>query len=219
MNLHLTYGGTFDPVHGGHVAIARAACDELDAPVWLVPAADPPHRAPPGATAAQRAEMLTLALQGEANLFVDLRELRRAQRDPEARSYTIDTLRELRRELGGEAPLAMLVGADSFVGLPTWKDWRALFGFAHIVVADRPGIALEAALPAELAAETAMRWTDSPGDLRAAPAGRVLRLRQPLHAESATEIRACIAAGADWAGLLPAPVVGYIREHGLYGAG
>lgn len=218
MTPHLVYGGTFDPVHDGHLAIARAARDEVDAPVWFVPAADPPHRAAPGASAVQRAEMLTLALHGEHALFVDLRELRRAQRDPEARSYTIDTLRELRRELGDSTPIALLLGADAFVGLPTWKQWRALFDFAHLVIAERPGIALDDGLPDELAAQCATRWVDAPQALRDAPAGRLLRLRQPLHAESATEVRERIARGEPCEGLLPAPVVGYIREHGLYAA-
>src|SRR3546814_16776305 len=84
-----------------------------------MPAADPPHRAPPGATADQRAEMLDLAVAGEPGLAVDRRELRR-----DGRSYSIDTLLELRTELGGDAPVALLVGADSFVGLPDWHRWR-----------------------------------------------------------------------------------------------
>src|SRR3546814_8034309 len=88
----------------------------------------------PGATADQRAEMLDLAVAGEPGLAVDRRELRR-----DGRSYSIDTLLELRAELGGDAPVALLVGADSFVGLPDWHRWRELFDHAHFVVAQRPG--------------------------------------------------------------------------------
>lgn len=223
MTLHVLYGGTFDPVHNGHLAIARAARDELNSPILLMPAADPPHREPPGASAEQRAAMLELALQGERDLRIDLRELERARREPEARSYTIDTLRELRAELGADVPVALLIGADSFLNLPTWKAWRELFDFAHIVIAERPGIALDgmpsnSMLPAELRQVVADRWTDSVIELKLWPAGRVLRLHQPLHEESASEVRERIAAGANWPELLPAPVVGYIRARHLYAA-
>jgi nicotinate-nucleotide adenylyltransferase len=214
--LHIFYGGTFDPVHLGHVAVARAARDQFGVPVWLTPAADPPHRAPPSASAIQRAEMLGLALEDEKNLFVDLRELRRAQAQPRARSYSIGTLRELRAELGGDTPLAMLIGADSFVHLPEWKQWRKLFDLAHIVIADRPGISLEGGIPAELARATDGRWADAPEALQAAPVGSVFRLRQPWQDESASEIRRRLAAGGPWHELLPARVAAYIAEHGLY---
>ena len=130
--LRVLYGGTFDPVHEGHLAIARSAPDALEATVHLMPAADPPHRAPPGASARDRVAMLRLALRGEPGLALDLRELGR-----EGRSWTVDTLRALRADVGGAAPVALLVGADSFAGLPQWKEWEALFGLAHFVVASR----------------------------------------------------------------------------------
>ncbi|MFT3756586.1 MAG: nicotinate-nucleotide adenylyltransferase [Pseudoxanthomonas sp.] len=214
--LHLLYGGTFDPIHDGHLAIARAARDELRTTVWLMPAADPPHRPAPGADARQRAAMLALAIGDEPGLRVDLRELRRAERDPEARSYTIDTLRELRGEFGINAPLAMLIGADSFIGLPSWRQWRELFELAHIVIAERPGSPLDDGLPPELAAEAAGRWCDDANALAAAPAGGLFCLHQPLHAESATGIRQRIAAGQPWRDGLPPPVAEYITAHGLY---
>src|SRR3546814_11138765 len=103
------------------------------------------HRAPPGATADQRAEMLDLAVAGEPGLAVDRRELRR-----DGRSYSIDTLLELRTELGGHAPVALLVGADSFVGLPDWHRWRALFEHVHFVFARRPGRPPAPALPPQM---------------------------------------------------------------------
>ena len=190
MSLRVYYGGTFDPVHDGHLAIARAARDALDATIRLMPAADPPHRAPPGANAAQRARMLDLAVAGEPRLLVDTRELARA-----GRSYTVETLRELRREIGDTAPVALLVGADSFLDLPQWREWQALFDLAHFVVAQRPGSPLERGLAPELAALVAGRDAADAAALRAAPAGRVLRLNQPLHAESASEVRQRIAAG------------------------
>lgn len=216
-SLQLFYGGTFDPVHLGHLAIARAAHDELRVPVRLVPSADPPHRAPPGADAEQRAQMLALALQGEPGLCLDLRELARADLSDRP-SYTYDTLLELRRALGPDRPIAWLLGADSFVALPGWHRWEELPTLAHLVVAQRPGASLEADLPAALAERLRGAWASEPGQLARAPAGLVLRLRQPLRSESASEVRARIATGGDWRALLPAAVAGYVAAHGLYGA-
>lgn len=218
MRLHLYYGGTFDPVHLGHLAIAGAARDQLQVPVHLLPAADPPHRAPPGADAAQRAQMLALAIADAPGLLLDRRELDRAARQPGVPSYTVDTLRELRARLGPQPPLAWLVGADSLLGLPGWHQWEALFGLAHFIVADRPGSPLEQDLPPALATALSGRWAADAGDLLAAPFGRVLRLQAPLREESATAVRQRIAAGGDWRGLLPTAVADYIADRGLYGA-
>lgn len=214
--LHLYYGGTFDPVHNGHLAIACAARDELDVPVRLMPAADPPHRAPPGADAHQRARLLDLAVAGARDLSVDRRELRRAEREPDARSYTIDTVHELRGELGHDAPIALLIGADSLIGLPAWRAWTALLAQVHFIVADRPGNPLDSALPPVLEAALAGRWTAEAGALRAAPGGCVYRLRQPLQPESATDIRRRIAAGEPWRHLVPAAVAEAIADERLY---
>lgn len=216
--LRLFYGGTFDPVHNGHLAIARAAREALSTTVRLMPAADPPHRDAPGASAEQRATMLDLAVDGHVGLRVDRRELERAARDPNAPSYTIDTLRELRAELGERAPIAFLIGADSLHGFATWKEPEALLAGAHWVVAERPGSDLDAYLPPASARLAAGRWTLNAASLHDSPGGKLLRLRQPLHGESATQIRRRIAAGETWHHLLPLPVSRYIVEHGLYGA-
>lgn len=212
-SLLVLYGGTFDPVHHGHLAIARNARDALDCTIHLMPAADPPHRAPPGANAEQRAAMLALALDGEPGLALDPRELHR-----DGPSYTVDTLRGLRAERGADAPVALLVGADSLLGLPAWREWEALLGLAHFVVAERPGNALDGPLPPALAAAVDGRWADGPRALRDAPGGRLLRLRQPLHPGSATEVRRRIAGGGPWRDLVPAAVADYIVRHGLYAA-
>jgi nicotinate-nucleotide adenylyltransferase len=216
--LRLFYGGTFDPVHNGHLAIARAARDALGTTIWFMPAADPPHRDAPGAHAEHRAAMLDLAVEGQAGLRVDRRELVRAASAPDRPSYTIDTLRELREKFGTDAPLAFLIGADSLHGFSTWKEPEALLNEAHWVVAERPGSALDEHLPPSAARLAAGRWTLDPGALRSAPGGKLLRLRQPLHGESATQIRRRIATGETWHHLLPLPVARYIVEHGLYGA-
>lgn len=209
MGLVVFYGGTFDPIHDGHLAVARAARDALAAQVRLMPAADPPHRAAPGADAAQRAHMLDLAVADEAGLVVDRRELQR-----EGRSYTVETLREARGEFGPDRPLALLVGADSFLDLPKWREWQALFGLAHFVVAERPGSPLD---DGRIEVIAPGRETADPAELAQAPAGHVYRLKQPLHAESASQVRQLIADGQPWDEFVPAPVAAYIRACGLYG--
>lgn len=217
MGLRVYYGGTFDPVHSGHLAIARAARDVLAAPVHLMPAADPPHRPAPGASAEQRCQMLRLALADETGLQLDRLELERAARQSGRPSYTVDTLTELRQAFGADTPLAWLVGADSLLSLAAWHRWQALFGLAHFIVAERPGSSLPEVVEGTLGEALQGRWTDRPQDLHAVPAGRVLRLRQPLRSESASEVRARIAAGGPWQPLVPPAVADYIAEHRLYG--
>jgi nicotinate-nucleotide adenylyltransferase len=215
VSLQIFYGGTFDPVHNGHLAIARAARDALDAQVRLLPAADPPHKGPTHADAGQRARMLDLAVAGERGLKVDRRELRRA-----GPSYTIDTLGELRLELGPEAPIVWMIGSDSLGELHTWHRWSELFDYGHLLVVQRPGTQLDAAWVGakapELQAEIEPRWRDA-AKLAFAPAGHlaVLPLAQQ-RPESSTELRRRIASGGDWRGRVPPAVAGYIDRHELY---
>lgn len=205
--LHLMYGGTFDPFHDGHLSIAREAARKCEAQVHVTPAADPPHRDATSATAQRRAEMVALAIAGDADLHLDLRELQR-----DGPSFTVDTLLEIRDELGPRAPLAILVGADSFLSLPTWSRWERILELAHIVVADRPGKSLEGnALLREFA-------TSNSKDLHESPHGRIYRLKQREHPASATAIRASIAEGnAHWEEWVAPPVAQFIRRNHLYG--
>lgn len=211
--LRVLYGGTFDPVHAGHLAVAHAAVAAFGATVHFLPAADPPHRAPPGASAAQRAHMVALAIGGDPQLALDTRELRRG-----GPSYTVLSLRDLRQELGPAAPLAWLIGADAFCGLPTWHDWTALFDLAHFAVVGRPG-SDPLSLPEPLQAACVGRWTRDARDLEATPAGCLFRLEMAPHPASASAIRAALRAGTGDRGWLPAPVADYIRAQGLYGPG
>ncbi|MGO4550349.1 nicotinate-nucleotide adenylyltransferase [Lysobacter sp. 2RAF19] len=215
--LVLCYGGTFDPVHTGHLFIARAVRDALHADVHLLPAADPPHKGPTHADAAQRAHMLDLGIEGESGLVVDRRELRRA-----GPSYTVDTLRELRAEYGPHAPLVWMVGGDSVFELDTWHRWRELFELGHLLAIDRPGApidqeALAARAPA-VHAELAPRWC-VPAQLHALPAGGFAQFRLGAERpESSTELRRRIATGDPrWEDWVPAPVAAFIRQSGLYG--
>jgi nicotinate-nucleotide adenylyltransferase len=189
------FGGTFDPVHLGHLSVAWEASELLDAEVRLMPANVPPHRSAPTATPAQRVAMLKAALQGQDRLTLDARELRR-----EGPSYTIDTLRELRSELG-EQPLILLLGADAFAGLPSWQNWRELFDHAHIGVLNRPGIDVEWSM--ELTLEILPRRVDEPKLLHELPAGKVIELSVTPLEISATRIRYLLAEGRDPRYLLP----------------
>ena len=210
MSLRLLYGGTFDPVHAGHLAVARAARDAFATEVFFLPAADPPQRPAPGASAEQRVQMIRLAIADESRMLLDQRELRRA-----GPSYTADTLREFRKELGDQAPLAWVVGADAFRCLAGWHDWQDLFGLAHFVVAERSGRRLDA-LDTPLHVACAGRWVDQPSDLAERPAGGLYRLRNVLHPASATGTRDALGEGRADLGWLVPSVAAFIRENGLY---
>jgi nicotinate-nucleotide adenylyltransferase len=189
------FGGTFDPVHLGHLSVAWEASELLEAEVRLMPASVPPHRPPPSASAAQRVAMLRAALQGQSRLTLDLRELERS-----GPSYTIDTLIELRAEQGNR-PLVLLIGADAFAGLCSWHRWIELFDIAHIGVLNRPGMSVE--LQVELAVQKAMRYVDDAAVLRSMPAGKIIDLAVTPLEISATRIRELLAAGRDPRYLLP----------------
>jgi nicotinate-nucleotide adenylyltransferase len=216
--LVLCYGGTFDPVHTGHIAIARAVRAALHADVHLLPAADPPHKGPTHANAEQRARMLDLAVDGEAGLIVDRRELRR-----DGPSYTVDTLRELRDELGPHAQIVWMVGGDSVFELDTWHRWRDLFELAHVLAIARVGSPIdEAALAARapaVHAELAPRWC-LPAQLHALPGGGFAEFRLGAERpESSTELRRRIATGDPrWRDWVAPAVARFITDHRLYAA-
>lgn len=218
MRLLACYGGSFDPVHLGHLAVAREVRDALGAEVALVPAADPPHKDATHADAAQRAEMLALAIDGERGLRVDRRELERG-----GPSYTVDTLRLVRAAEGPHRPIAWVVGSDSLLRLDTWHRWRELFAHAHVLAVERPGAPLDPQVVADQAPEVhrqvEARARPAPA-LALSPAGgfAVLRLAGP-RPESSTGVRRLIAGGGDWERMLPPAVAGFIRGHRLYGYG
>jgi len=208
-------GGTFDPVHYGHLRLADDVRDALTLPeVRLVPAGDPPHRGAPTASAVDRLAMLDLACQEFPALAIDPREIGRARK-----SYTVLTLEELRAE-SPLRPLLWIIGADSLLGLPQWHRWRDLFSLAHLVIAERPGVALEPALPQALLPEWNARLVFDPARLRQTPCGAIYRQRVAPQPISASSIRAAIARGAASTvrGLLPDGVLAYIERNGLYRA-
>ncbi|MBS0590577.1 MAG: nicotinate-nucleotide adenylyltransferase [Proteobacteria bacterium] len=193
-------GGTFDPVHNGHLRVAWEAAEALDAQVRLMPAHVPPHKPAPLASAAQRVAMLERALIGQSRLVVDTRELRR-----EGTSYTVDTLRDLRVEFGEAQSLILLVGADAFGNLPTWREWRQLFRLAHIVMLTRPG--RTEPWSGELIEEVAPRRAREPRELQTASAGKVWSIPVTPLDISATQVRALLAAGREPRWLMPEALV------------
>ncbi|MBL8226748.1 MAG: nicotinate-nucleotide adenylyltransferase [Chromatiales bacterium] len=203
-------GGTFDPVHLGHLRTAVELAEILGlGEVRLMPAGSPPHRPTPVAPADLRWRMLVAAVAGKSGLVPDNRELRRA-----GPSYTVDTLMELRDE-NGDRPLCLILGADAFAGLGSWHRWRELPDLAHIVVVHRPGHEVPAAGAAgEL---LTARRAASPVDLAAAPAGRVLLQAVTPLAIAASAIRALVARGGDPAFLVPDAVRDLILGSGCYG--
>ncbi|MDR2172642.1 MAG: nicotinate-nucleotide adenylyltransferase [Burkholderiales bacterium] len=207
------FGGTFDPVHEGHLLIARSVAAHFGLKqVRLIPARVPVHRAAPMAEAHHRLAMLRLAVAPSPELAVDTREI-----DSLQQNYTLLTLQNLRAEQPN-ASLLWIIGEDAFVQLPTWYRWTELFDAAHFVVVNRAGSALSGALPEVLRAAVASRLTKNKRALTSCPVGLVYHLTLPPQPASSTQIRAALAAGRvdEVAGLLPAPVLAYIARHALY---
>ncbi|MDA8129396.1 MAG: nicotinate-nucleotide adenylyltransferase [Betaproteobacteria bacterium] len=207
------FGGTFDPIHFGHLRLAEEMADALGLErILFIPAGQPPHRAAPGTAAAHRLAMVRRALAGNPRFEADAREVARPQP-----SYTVDTLAALRAELGAARPLWLLLGADAFLGLPGWHDWRKLFELANIAVATRAGAqAVQlGAIMEPLKDEMSQRVA---ADVRSAsaPAGSILlREMTPLDI-SATAIRDLLARHGSARYLLPDAVLDYIHELHLY---
>jgi nicotinate-nucleotide adenylyltransferase len=207
-------GGSFDPVHFGHLQLARDARDQLGlTEVRLIPAAQPWQKAPL-TDASHRAHMVELAIRGEPGLVLDMHEIERG-----GPTYTIDTLRALRAQLGDAVPLVLIMGADQVERLDTWRDWHALADCAHIAVARRN----DAVIVLNDALQTFYneRWA-RPAAIATRAAGCVVEIdMRPVEA-SATGIRELLRAAdgaardARLAALVPAPVLDYIRAHHLY---
>lgn len=206
----ILYGGSFDPVHRGHVETARATQTALPGArlVW-VPAARSPLKPGMHTGAEDRLAMLRQATADEPTWSVDAHELH-----VPPPSYTIDTLRRWRARIGPDQPLAFLMGRDSFDTLTHWRDWQHLTTLAHLVVASRPGS--EGPVPTALATWLESRQIFAAGMLQSSPFGQVLMLPTPAWPVSSTALRHALAHGApvgDW--LTPA-VAEHIAAHALY---
>lgn len=210
------FGGTFDPVHLGHLRLATELSEafRLD-PVIFLPAGLPYHRGREAhANNEERLTMLKLATQRDARFGLDDRELRR-----EGATYTFDTLAEIRRERGPEVPLVFLLGSDAFARIDTWHRWEELFGLAHFAVAIRGGDeAWSSRGPGAFPAGVGPRVTLNLRELLCSPAGKVMTFSMTPLAISSTAIRALARDGGSVRYLTPDPVAEYIRSHRLYQA-
>ena len=208
-------GGTFDPIHYGHLRLAEELGETLKlSEVRLVPSGTPPHRSAPQVAAEHRHAMVKLAAAGNPRFAVDDRELRR-----DGPAYTFDTLAEVRAERGGSAPLVLLLGADAFLEFATWHRWHELFGLAHIAIAHRPGFPADRwseRMPQPLAREYAARLMQQPLATHLQPAGGIVVVPFTALDISATAIRERLRTGASPRYLLPDSVIDYIRKHRLY---
>lgn len=204
-------GGTFDPIHHGHLRTALEIQQWMGvAQVKLVPTGKPVHKDEPGRSAAQRLAMVELAVAGESALVADDREVCALQA-----SYTLYTLQSLRAELGEKVPICMIIGMDSYQGLPGWREWERFTDFAHLIVVKRPGYDLpETDL---LTAFTRKHETTSLEHLLSTAAGNVLFHELTPLGISATQIRETIARGESPRYLLPDTVWNYIQTNRLYG--
>ncbi|MFZ5313711.1 nicotinate-nucleotide adenylyltransferase [Enterobacter asburiae] len=210
-SLQALYGGTFDPVHYGHLKPVEILANLIGLQrVTIMPNNVPPHRPQPEATSEQRKEMLALAIADKPLFRLDERELRR-----DTPSWTSQTLQEWRAEQGPDQPLAFIIGQDSLLNFPTWHQYETILENSHLLVCRRHGY------PLTMREEQYQQWledhlTDNVEDLHNQPAGKIYLAETPWFDISATLIRERLQQGLACDDLLPSPVLAYIHAHGLY---
>lgn len=209
--LQALFGGTFDPVHYGHLKPVEALANQIGlSRVIIMPNNVPPHRPQPEASSQQRKEMVELAIADKPLFTLDERELRR-----DAPSYSSQTLQEWREEVGPKLPLAFIIGQDSLLTFPAWHRYETILDNCHLLVCRRPGY------PLVMAQKEHQQWldahlTDSVEALHDLPAGKIFLAETPWFNISATIIRERLEHGESCAEMLPAAVLAYINTHGLY---
>lgn len=205
------YGGTFDPIHYGHLRPVEALSGliGLKEVIWL-PNNIPPHRPQPEASSQQRLEMVRLALEPYSSFKVDVRELEKP-----TPSYTIETLRDFRKEIGDKQPLAFIIGQDSLLSISTWHQWDELLNVCHLLVCARPGYQTHFE-NTQMQTWLTQHQTKQQEDIHCLPSGKIFLADTPLYNISATDIRARHKAGLNCHDLLPNSVEDYIRQQQLY---
>ncbi|MNN31693.1 Nicotinate-nucleotide adenylyltransferase [compost metagenome] len=210
-SLQALYGGTFDPVHYGHLKPVEILANLIGLQrVIIMPNNVPPHRPQPEATSEQRKEMLALAIADKPLFQLDERELRR-----DTPSYTSQTLQEWRAERGPTQPLGFIIGQDSLLNFPSWHQYETILQNSHLIVCRRPGY------PLTMKEEQHQAWLDAHltndvEDLHTLPAGKIYLAETPWFDISATLIRKRLQQDLSCDDMLPAPVLNYIHQHGLY---
>lgn len=210
-------GGTFNPIHNGHLHVADELLKQLQFDeIRFIPSAVPALKTAPEVSAQDRAEMVKLAIADNPKFTLDLRELTRQAHDTQIPSYTIDTLQNLRTELGEHVSLCLLMGYDAFLGLPKWHRWQALLDYAHIVVVNRPQASREPSHELQQLLKT--HKTDVLNALLDAASGTVYFASIPPMDISSSEVRHRLASGQAVDSMIPSSVLGYIRQQHLYEA-
>ncbi|MDO9193908.1 MAG: nicotinate-nucleotide adenylyltransferase [Undibacterium sp.] len=213
----LILGGSFDPVHCGHVALAKHFVTLLQPQeLRLIPSGQPWQKSELVASAEHRMQMLKLAFDIDFDLpvVIDRQEIERAQQQQP--SYSVETLNKLRAELGDKTSIVFLIGADQLQNLHTWKQWRQLFTLAHICVAARPGFTLD---ENSINQEVAQEWSERKGtlqEIKRAPAGKTFIAQDLAWDVSATDIRRELKQKQQTTSLIPSKVLDYIQQHHLY---
>jgi len=203
------FGGTFDPVHYGHLRAAAEVSEQLGVSDFrLLPAGQPPHRDGTWAASRHRLAMLELALAPHADLSVDEREVQRT-----GPSYMTETLDSIRAE-SGDLPVLLCLGQDAANELHRWHDWQRLLELAHLVVMTRPDSRPN--YSESVARCFRGRFVDTPAALMTQPAGSICRVNVTRLAISSTDIRNQLSEGRNPRFLLPSTVLAYIWKHGLY---
>lgn len=209
------FGGTFDPIHYGHLRIAEEIVKTVGLQkLYFVPAGMPRLRHSPVASPQHRVEIVRLAIQKNPDFVLDEREINRG-----GVSYSIDTVREFKQEFGEEIRLCFVLGADAFINLPEWNNWKELFNLCHFIVSTRPGYTLtliKELLSKELREECSQRWVSNTESLRKDTSGLIFIASTTMLDISATSIRAHIADGRSVRHLVPSVTVNYISENKLY---
>lgn len=209
--LQALFGGTFDPVHYGHLKPVEILANQIGLQrVTIMPNNVPPHRPQPDASSAQRKRMLELAIADKPLFRLDERELRR-----DTPSYTAQTLQEWRTEQGPKTPLAFIIGQDSLLTFPSWYQYHTILENSHLIVCRRPGY------PLAMQEEQHQQWleqhlTYQSEDLHSLPAGKIYLAETPWFDISATLIRQRLQQGLPCDEMLPTAVLSYIQQQGLY---
>ena len=205
-------GGTFNPIHNGHLRLAQELADALNfSEVRFIPSANPPHKTAPQVSAAHRAEMVKLAISSNPIFKLDARELQRT-----GASYTIDTLISLQEELGGSVALCLMMGSDAFSKLNTWHRWQALLDYCHIILVQRPASATQPQLSEELSVLLHDHYTENISDLTNENAGYIHMQKITSLDITSTNIRAQLESELSPRYLMPNNVIAYIKNNKLY---
>ena len=206
-------GGTFNPIHFGHLRIAQELADTLHLDtVRFIPAANPPHKDAPAITAQHRATMVQLAIADNKTFMFDDKELQRT-----GASYTLDTLHSLRSELGAQASITLFMGSDAFTKFDTWHRWQEIIDLCHIALVQRPQLrGHEQKLSKTLETFLHNHYSENADDLHSQPSGFVTMRQVTALDISSTAIRNALQHGDSVRYLMPDNVIDYIAQHQLY---